>query len=439
MSRLPPAQPVLGSGSVLALICIGALEWVALAVFQAPGPLSAVALIAHITGMLAGYAVAVMVILMSRVPMLERRVGADRLARWHAAGGRAVLVLMLAHAGAATMSWAQAQGLDVIAAFVQILGFPGLVAATVGTLLFLAVGLASIRAARRRLRYETWHALHLCTYLAVAMSFAHELAGPDLAGRTIDQVLWSLLYTGAFALAFRYRLLEPVLRALRHQMRVDSVLDEGGGVTSVIIRGRDLDGLHAEAGQFFRWRFLTAATWHTANPFSLSAPPSDRFLRLTIKAVGDGTRAIQHVPVGTRVLAEGPYGAMTEQRRIGAGVLLLAGGVGVTPMRALFESMEVPGARLTLLYRASSPTEVLFGEELQQIAALRGAQLILITGPSSDPANALSGANLVRWVPDVARRDVFLCASPRFAVAAHKALHRAGVPKSQIHQEVFVF
>src|SRR4051794_31642215 len=54
------------------------------------------------------------------------------------------------------------------------------VAATIGTLALLAVGVASARTARRRLSYETWHTLHLLTYAAVALSFVHELAGPDL-------------------------------------------------------------------------------------------------------------------------------------------------------------------------------------------------------------------------------------------------------------------
>jgi predicted ferric reductase len=421
-------------------IAIGALLSAALAfVSLPPPPVDPVPVTAHVSGLLAGYGVAVMLIMMSRLPALERGVGADRLARWHAFGGRSILMLILVHGIAATIAWAQLQGEGLVPALVEVLGFPGLVAATVGTALFLAVGIASIRAARKRLRYETWHLLHFGTYLAIGLSFAHELAGPDLAGHPAVQAFWSLLYTAAFALVVRYRFLDPILRVWRHGMRVDSVIDEGNGVVSIVVRGRHLDDLGAEPGQFFRWRFLTRSTWQTANPFSLSAPPSDRFLRLTVKAVGDGTRAIQNVPVGTTLLAEGPYGAMTERRRSGTGVLLVAGGVGITPMRALFETVHEHGSRLTLLYRAPSKDEVLFRDELVSIAKDRGAELIVITGSSSDPRRALSAANLRRWVPDVARRDVFICASPRFSAAAHAALAEAGVPRRRVHQEEFVF
>ena len=425
--------------TALTLIAVGALLSGGLAFVGAPVPPPPVPTVAHLSGMWAGYGVAVMLLLMARVPAVERGVGADRLARWHATGGRTILVLILVHAVAATLGWMQVQGVGPLTATAQVLGFPGLLAATVATLLFCLVGAVSIRAARRRLSYETWHAVHLGTYVAVGLSFAHELAGPDLAGRPAVQLWWSLLYTSAFALVVRYRLLDPVLRGWRHGMRVDRLIDEGHGVTTVLVRGRHLDDLRAEPGQFFRWRFLTASTWRSANPFSLSAPPSDRFLRLTVKQVGDGTRAIARIPVGTRVLAEGPYGAMTERRRIGDGVLLLAAGVGITPMRALFETVDAPGGRLTLVYRAASPAEVLFREELERIAAARGARLVLLTGRSSDPANALTAENLRAWAPDVADRDVFICASPRFSAAARDALDRAGVPRSRIHEEEFAF
>jgi predicted ferric reductase len=316
---------------------------------------------------------------------------------------------------------------------------PGLIAATTGTVIFLSVGIISARSVRRKLTYETWHFLHLMTYVAIALSFSHELAGPDLAGLPLVQVAWSLLYTFSFALILRYRVLAPLTQLLRHRLRVDHVLDEGSGVVSIILRGRHLNELNAESGQFFRWRFLTSATWQSSHPFSLSAPPHDQFLRITVKAVGDGTRLIHSVRAGTRVLAQGPYGAMTKERRQGRGALLIGGGVGITPMRALFETLPVPGQDLTLLYRASSPDEVLFRDELEHIARHRGAQLIFLTGPAADPRNAITARSLRTMIPDLVARDVYICASPRFSAAARAALTQAGLPRRQLHQEEFIF
>ncbi|MDJ0459713.1 ferredoxin reductase family protein [Arthrobacter sp. NQ7] len=425
---------------VLWLTTAGAIAVTLLAGVSAPRPLRLnLPLLAHASGLLAGYGVTVMVALMSRAPALERGVGADRLARWHAKGGRAIVCLILIHGVAATAAWAMARGTSVWVATVDVLTMPGLIAATVGTLIFLAIGAISAQSARRRLSYETWHVLHLLTYLAIALSFSHELAGPDLAGLPLVQVAWSLLYTFSLGLVLRYRVLAPLTQLWRHQLRVDHIVHEGTGVVSIILRGRHLNELNPESGQFFRWRFLTGATWRSSHPFSLSAPPHQQFLRITVKAVGDGTRLIHSLRPGTRVLAAGPYGAMTNERRQGRGVLLIAGGVGITPMRALFETLPVDGRELTLLYRASSAEEILFRDELEHIARHRGAQLIFLTGPSSDPRNAITAQSLSAMVPDLPARDVYLCASPRFAATATTALAHAGLPRRQLHHEEFNF
>jgi predicted ferric reductase len=425
---------------VLWLITAGAVAVTAWAGIGAPQPVRFnLPLLAHTSGLLAGYGVTVMVALMSRAPALERGVGADRLARWHGKGGRAIFCLILIHGIAATAAWATVQGTSVWAATIDVLRMPGLIAATAGTIIFLTVGAISAQSMRRKLRYETWHFLHLLTYLAIALSFSHELAGPDLAGLPLVQVAWSLLYTFSFGLILRYRVLAPLTQAWRHRLRVDHVVDEGAGVVSIILRGRHLHELNAESGQFFRWRFLTRTLWRSSHPFSLSAPPHHQFLRITVKAVGDGTRSIHAVRPGARVLAAGPYGAMTNGRRQGRGVLLIGGGVGITPMRALFETLPVPGRDLTLLYRASSTEEILFRDELEHIARHRGAQLIFLTGPASDPRNAITAQTLKAIVPDLAARDVYICASPRLSSAATTALTQAGLPRRQLHHEDFNF
>ena len=438
--RVSPAATAVPASVALTLLVLGAAAVTTLAVLDAPRPIQVdLPLVAHTAGLLAGYAVTVLLLLMSRTPALERGVGADRMARWHGRVGRATLVLIVVHGVAATLGWAAAQGMSVIAATEGVLDMPGLLAATVATGLFVAIGMLSARAARRRLRYETWHAIHLLTYLAIALSFSHELAGPDLAGRPAVQISWSVLYTVSIGLVVRYRLIAPVLQAVRHRLRVQWVFPEGPDTVSVVVRGRHLDELQAEPGQFFRWRFLTRSTWRSAHPFSLSAPPSNEHLRLTVKAVGDGTRLVQQLRPGTVVLAGGPYGAMTERRRTRHGVLLIAGGVGITPMRTLFETLREGEVAVTLLYRASTPADLLFREELEWIAASRRARLIMMVGPSSNPRNAMSAENLTRLVPDLRFRDVYICAAPGLAAAARTGLLAAGLPKRHLHQEEFSF
>jgi predicted ferric reductase len=437
--RTEPPGYALSTPAAVTLSSIGAAGVALLVLGHAPQPvLVNPPLIAHLAGMLAGYAVTLMVLLMSRTPALERGVGADRMARWHGRLGGTTVTLMIVHAVAATLGWGEVQGITPWQATTEVLDMPGLIAATLATILFIGIGLVSMRGARRRLRYETWHTLHILTYLAIALSFSHELAGPDLAGNFLAQLTWSCFYTVSFALLLRYRVVGPLLEAWRHQLHVESVAPAGPRTVTIIVRGRHLEELQAEPGQFFRWRFLARTSWVTAHPFSLSAPATDHQLRLTVKAAGDGTRLIQTLRPGTRVLAEGPYGAMTERRRTRNGVLLIAGGVGITPMRTLFETLTITGP-LTLVYRASTRADLLFCEELAHIAATRGAQLIYLVGPSVDPANAVTAGNLTRLVPDIRQRDIYLCAAPGLSNAARGALAGAGVPRRQIHQEEFAF
>jgi predicted ferric reductase len=424
--------------AALTVLWLGALvvaTWPVVA--AAAAPLALLPLVAHVCGMLAGYGVLVLLLLMSRAPALERGIGADVLARWHAAAGRVVVSLVLVHAVGAIAAWAQLTGVGYLLGSWQVLGMPGMPAATAGTVLMLVAAAASVRAARKKLRHETWHGLHLLMYLAVALGFAHMLAGPDLVGHRLLQIAWALGYTYVFALLLWNRVLAPLRQATRHRLRVADVRAEGPGVVSIVVTGDHLDELHAEPGQFFRWRFLTPDHWGNAHPFSLSAAPTAAELRLTVKALGDGTRDLQRLPVGTWVIAEGPYGAVTSARRTRRNVLLVAGGVGITPMRTLFESLPLePGEDLLLLYRARTAEELLFREELDDLAARRGARVAYLLGADREP---LSARGLHRLVRDLVDRDVYLCGSPGLTTAVRRSLREAGLPPEQLHEERFSF
>lgn len=299
---------------------------------------------AHLTGLLAGYGVLVMLLLMARVPAIEHGIGADRLARWHGRGGRHVLTLCLAHMVLALCGYAAHTGTDLLSAARDLLGYGAIAAAALGTALLVAVGVTSVRAVRGRVRHETWRAVHLLAYSAAALAFAHQLVGPDIAGSVLAAWVWAMLHATVAVLLLWYRGVVPLRQALRHSLRVLDVRREGPDVVSVVVQGIGLAELRAEPGQFFRWRFLQGRLWRTALPFSLSAPVRDDTLRITVKAIGDHTRRIRRLKPGTRVLATGPFGAMTAHRRTRRKVLLIAGGVGITPMRALFETLPRPPA-----------------------------------------------------------------------------------------------
>lgn len=425
---------------ILSVAAVGAVVvgvWPVFLAAAGPQPFMLMSVVAHVAGMLAGYGVLVLVALMSRWPALERGLGSDKIARWHAKTGPIVLSLVLIHACAATKAWADSLHISIGQALRDVLGMPYLIAATLGTVFLVAIAVVSARVARRHLSYEWWYGIHLIAYVAIALTFLHQLAGPDLTGHPFIQVVWALLYTHTFGLVLRFRIWAPLRAANRHRLRVIDVVSEAPGVSSVIIEGRHLDELQAESGHFFRWRFLTPDTWLTAHPFSLSAPPTADRLRLTIKALGDGSRLLQSVDIGTWVIAEGPYGAMTAARRTTRDVLLIAGGVGITPLRALFETMPLnQGQDMMLLYRARNREQLVFRTELDTLAAQRRAKVVYLLG---EEPNLLSAESLQRLVPRIAERDVFMCASPTMSDTIRTALRRMGLPEAQLHEERFTF
>ncbi|MDT4984712.1 MAG: hypothetical protein QOF95_2202 [Pseudonocardiales bacterium] len=396
----------------------------------------------RITGLLAGYAVVVLLALMSRAPALERGVGTDRLARWHAMGGRYTVSLAVAHTLLIIWGYAVSAHTNVVHQTATLVTtYPDVLMATVSVLMLVAIGIASARAARRRLRYETWHFIHLYTYLAIALAFSHQFStGADFRNDAKARWLWAALYVFVAAVLIWYRFVTPVRRALRHQMRVVEVRPESADTVSVYVTGRHLDALRAEAGHFFRWRFLTRSLWWAANPYSLSAAPRPDLLRITVKVVGEHSAALRALAPGTRVLAEGPYGSFTGARRRGRKVLLLAGGVGITPLRALFETLPGRPGDITLVYRANAQTDFVLREELDLIAHQRGARVHYLMGPpKSGGKDHLSAARMKRLIPDLAEHDVYLCGPAGMMAAAEIGLREAGVPRRHIHQESFAF
>jgi predicted ferric reductase len=397
----------------------------------------------EILGLLAGYGVVVLVALMARLPPLERGVGTDRLARWHAMGGRYVISLIWAHAVTITWGYAVSAHEGVIAeAGTLLTSYPDILMATVAAFLLLGVGLVSARAARRRLAYETWYYLHFYTYLAIALAFSHQFAdGRSFAASLQARLVWSALYLTVTALVAWYRLITPVRKLERHRFRVAGLRQEAPGVVSVYIAGNHLDELRAEPGQFFRWRFLTRELWWQSHPYSLSAMVRPDVMRITVKVRGDHGRALTRLRPGTRIMAEGPYGAFTPAPSH-RGVVLLAGGVGITPIRAMFAAMPT-GSRLlsgglTLIYRASDPRDIVFRRELDGIAAERGATVHYLTGSrrqlGTDP---LSARRLAALVPGLHRHEAYVCGPAGMTRAAVAALRAAGVPRRRIHYESF--
>jgi predicted ferric reductase len=396
----------------------------------------------QVLGLLSGYGVVILVALMARLPPLERGVGADRLARWHATGGRYVISLITGHVLGITWGYAVTAHSSVPGEAVTLLAsYPDVLMATVAWFLLLGIAVFSVRAARRRLRYETWYYAHLYTYLAIALAFSHQFAdGASFVSDLAARVAWSSLYAVVGAGILWFRFVTPLLMFARHRFAVAGVRPEAPGIVSVYVTGRNLDALGAEPGQFFRWRFLTRSLAGQSHPYSLSAMPRPDLMRITVKARGDHSESLASLQPGTRVIAEGPYGAFTPALSIRR-VLLIAGGVGITPIRAMFAALpQRMSEGITLIYRASHPRDIVFRQELDAIAADRGAVVHYIIGSRAELGyDPLSADELRVLVPGLHRYEAYVCGPTGMTRAAIAALRANGIRGRRIHHEIFDF
>ncbi|MEY7977512.1 ferric reductase-like transmembrane domain-containing protein [Streptomyces pilosus] len=438
--QAPPAPPTAGRrpstvarAGLYGLLAANAVV-VAVLFVRAGFGADALVLLGRLTGLYGALLMAFQLLLVARLPWLDRRIGMDRLTLWHRWTGFALLWTLLAHAVFITCGYAGMSSLDPVDQLVDLAEtVEGVLRAVVALALLLVVGAVSARRARRRLAYETWHFIHLYTYVAVVLAFTHQVAvGSTFTASTAATAYWYGLWGAALTAVLAGRVVLPLWRNRRHRLRVTAVVPENDHVVSVHITGRDLHRLPARAGQFFLWRFLTRDRWWQANPYSLSAAPDGRGLRLTVKAAGDGSAALRGLRPGTRVFAEGPYGAFTALHRTRPDVLLVAGGVGLTPIRALLEELH---GHAVVLYRVTAEADAVLHDELRRLALARGAELHLITGPPVP--DRLAPAELARLVPDLTDRDVYVCGPPGMTAAVLRSLRQLGVPRRQIHHERF--
>jgi predicted ferric reductase len=422
----------LGFGAVLAAVVTGESA----GALRAPGGLLTAA--GRFAGFTGAYLMLIMVVLVARLPWLERATGQDRLVRWHRRVSPWALGLIAAHVALITLGYAQAARSGAMhETWVLLTSYPDMLAAFAGFGLLVLAGVTSVRIVRQRLRYETWWVVHLYVYLGLALASFHQIAtGVSFIGHPLVRDLWILIWAATAGMVALFRVLLPIGRSLRHQLRVVEIRREAPGVVSVICQGRQLDRLPVSGGQFFLWHFLTRDMWWQGHPYSLSALPTGHYLRITIKGLGDQSRAVARLRPGTRVAIEGPYGAFTGQARTSEAVVLIGAGVGVTPLRAMLE--DLPNQTdVVVVLRASTVEDLIHRREMAELVYQRGGRLYEVVGPRHRVR--FDAHTLSRIVPDISVRDVYVCGPGGFSSEIAGIARRLRVSSERIHIEAFGF
>jgi predicted ferric reductase len=392
-----------------------------------------------VTAMAGTYGALLSILLMARLPFLEHEVGQDRLTAWHRSLGPWTLVLIVMHVVLTTLGYAQMVNAGWWSELVSLtFGSAWMLPAMAATLLMIGLGLMSWRRIRSRMRYETWHIAHLYFYLAVALAFGHQIeAGSVFMNAPLARVWWIGLYVALAAAILVFRFGAPIRQSLRHGLRVSRVEAVDADTVHVHMTGRHLDGLHAEGGQWFSFRFGTRRWWWQGHPYSLSAGPTSSSLRITVKNLGDQSGSLMTLEPGTPVFVEGPYGAFRVDRRRTDHVVLVGAGVGITPLRAMLD--ELPSdVRADVIYRVHAEPAPLV-DELRRLEQRSGGRIRVHLLVGSRREWPMTPGVLAAQVPGLAQADVYICGPTSFTQTVAESAEALGITPDRIHHETFEF
>ena len=429
----------LAFGCLLHVLAVGSAWWhVSGHLFLNAQPGGRAVALGRLAGLLFGSAVLFQVVLISRWPWLEPSVGCDRLFRLHRCVGFAIGPLLLGHPALLVFGYARRHHISVGEQLTEITGaWPYVSLAIAAIAIIIPTFVLSLPVIRRRLRYETWHGGHLAMYAAVGLASLHQLNGAELSAGAWFTAYWVALHVVVIGGFVVFRAGRPALSFARHRFRIEKLVPESDDVTSVYLTGRRLDRFSFRPGQYANVAFLSKRRW-APHPFSFSAAPNGRFLRLSIKSAGDFTDRVRTLAPGTFAVIEGPLGAFTANPATRTKYLMVAGGIGITPIRALVESLSGARRDVVLLYSVKTAADLVFASELR--ASTTQCHFILSQSPATSDGHEhgrIDRLTLARLVPDIQEREVFVCGPPPMMTAVVGALRSLQVGASQIHLERF--
>lgn len=298
-----------------------------------------------------------------------------------------------------------------------------------------------------KISYEWWHLSHIVLALtAIIGGIIHMVGWSFYLVDPFKRGLWIGLVTFWIGLLFYIRIIKPIFM-LRRPYRVTEVRHERGDTTTLLMQPDGHDGCAFTPGQF---GWLT--TWGspfkiTAHPFSFSSSAAAKGgqVEMSIRKLGDFTAGIADIPVGRRVYLDGPYGAFTLGDPADMHVLI-AGGVGVTPMMSMIRTLADTGDTrpVILIYGSKDWESITFREALDALKVRLDLTVVhVLANPPADwdgEQGYITGDLLKRHLPaPYAAHEYFICGPGVMMDAIETTLKGLGVPMSNYHSERYSF
>ena len=311
----------------------------------------------------------------------------------------------------------------------------------------IALVVTALWRAALNLKYETWHLTHIAlAVVAITAGVVHMVGSSFYLVDPWKQSLWIGLTIFWIGLLLYVRIVKPLFM-LRRPYRVSEVRQERGDTTTLVMQPDGHPGFHFNPGQF-GWLMVWGSPFKiTGHPFSFSSSAAAKGGRveMSIRNLGDFTKEIQRVPVGKRVYLDGPYGAFTIGNPADMHVLI-AGGVGVTPMMSMIRTLADRGDKrpVILLYGSKDRESITFCEELEVLKARLDLTVVhVLANPPAGWTGEQGFINAEMFKrhlpPPYSDHEYFICGPGVMMDAIEKALGEMGVPMAKYHSERYSF
>ncbi len=312
----------------------------------------------------------------------------------------------------------------------------------------IALAVTALWRVRLKIGYEAWHLSHIVlAFIAIAAGIAHMVGSGFYLVDPWKRVLWIGLTIFWIGLLLYVRVIKPLFM-LRRPYRVTEVRQERGDSWTLVMQPDGHSGFHFRPGQF-GWLTVFGTPFKiTGHPFSFSssAVVAHGRVEMTIRGLGDFTREVGNVPQGQRVYLDGPYGAFTIDRNPADMHVLIAGGIGVTPMMSMIRTLADRGDQrpIVLFYGSKDWESITFREELEVLTPRLNLTVVHVL---ANPPAGWTGehgfitADLFKrhLPPSHADHEYFICGPNVMMDAIERVLGELHVPLSKYHSERYSF
>jgi len=444
-----------GSATVVLLCLVPVVLWLGAVSLDArfTGAFSSLTSLGVLAALAGTTAFALNLVIGARLRVVERLFGGlDAMYRAHRRIGEAVFALLLGHvvlvlAGRATLSVGTA--LDLLGPGAGWTVFAGVLA-------FATLTVAIALTLFARLGHEVFVYVQRSFGVVFLLAAYHALTteGTTHDSAAVEVYLTALATVGIAAFAYRSVLGSVLVRRRRYRVCEVNRLDER--VTEIVMEpvGRPLEH---EPGQFafvsfpsldlraldvsLRRQVVAIRAGEVRgqfHPFSITSDPVEATLRITVKALGDYTRALRTLKPGSEALVEGPFGSFSHRRVAGRRQVWAAGGIGVTPFLAMARSLKPDeDVAVDFYYCVEEDAEAFFLDELRELERSRPGFRVTVVARDRD--GFLTGERLAAEVDDLGSTEVLVCGPPAMIESLRSQLRERGVPPARFHAEEFSF